>query len=353
MTTEKCPICEAIVLRYQFIDTTEYFDCPICGKLILPLGAKSHIDVAIHNDTLSRRKVSDKEKNIRRAILKHHILKITSSNEEKYHPITLQLINSILNDNPKLPTPVEQINNLILFIGNSINTIDETVEESNVEKLLSLIGCSDDNNLSKILNIAKEENFINFSSWEAYYLSLTLKGWNYYEDLKKTSLHSNMAFLALQFKSDYITEALRQAIKEAVAETGFKLEMITDNQQAGSIDNNLRLKIKNSRFVIADMSDHNNGAYWEAGYAEGLGKTVIYICNQDQFEKIEKKHKEKDTQTVQEQEEFTRTGVHFDTNHHLHLIYSADDKSSNNIKSFLAKLKDTIRISIPDAKQEN
>jgi nucleoside 2-deoxyribosyltransferase len=26
------------------------------------------------------------------------------------------------------------------------------------------------------------------------------------------------------------------------------------------------------------LSDSNAGAYWEAGFAEGLGKPVIYIC---------------------------------------------------------------------------
>jgi nucleoside 2-deoxyribosyltransferase len=30
--------------------------------------------------------------------------------------------------------------------------------------------------------------------------------------------------------------------------------------------------------VVADLSNQNNGAYWEAGFAEGLGKPVIYIC---------------------------------------------------------------------------
>jgi nucleoside 2-deoxyribosyltransferase len=28
----------------------------------------------------------------------------------------------------------------------------------------------------------------------------------------------------------------------------------------------------------ADLSDDNSGAYWEAGFAEGLGKPVIYLC---------------------------------------------------------------------------
>jgi len=38
-------------------------------------------------------------------------------------------------------------------------------------------------------------------------------------------------------------------------------------------------EIRRCRFLIADLSDDNAGAYWEAGFAEGLGKPVIYICS--------------------------------------------------------------------------
>jgi nucleoside 2-deoxyribosyltransferase len=49
-------------------------------------------------------------------------------------------------------------------------------------------------------------------------------------------------------------------------------------QRAGLIDAVIEDEIRRCRFVIADLSDKNDGAYWEAGLAEGLGKPVIYIC---------------------------------------------------------------------------
>ena len=42
-------------------------------------------------------------------------------------------------------------------------------------------------------------------------------------------------------------------------------------------------EIKNSRFVVAELSQHNNGAYYEAGYALGLGKEVIHICSEKEL----------------------------------------------------------------------
>ena len=36
--------------------------------------------------------------------------------------------------------------------------------------------------------------------------------------------------------------------------------------------------------MISDLSHGNYGAYWEAGFAEGLGKAVIYTCERTIFE---------------------------------------------------------------------
>jgi nucleoside 2-deoxyribosyltransferase len=66
-------------------------------------------------------------------------------------------------------------------------------------------------------------------------------------------------------------------------------------QRAGLVDAVIEDEIRRCRFLIADLSDDNAGAYWEAGFAEGLGKPVIYIC----CEKIEGAPKQ----------------THFDANH--------------------------------------
>ena len=49
------------------------------------------------------------------------------------------------------------------------------------------------------------------------------------------------------------------------------------------IDDRLRVEIQSARFLIADLTHENRGAFWEAGYAEGLGKPVIYTCEESVF----------------------------------------------------------------------
>ena len=39
--------------------------------------------------------------------------------------------------------------------------------------------------------------------------------------------------------------------------------------------------IRDSKFVVVDLSHQNNGAYFEEGYAMGLGKPVIQLCQKN------------------------------------------------------------------------
>ena len=114
----------------------------------------------------------------------------------------------------------------------------------------------------------------------------------------------------------------RDHFKAAVGATGFDLKRLDEGQPAGLIDDRLRVEIRQSRFLIADLSHHNKGAYWEAGYAEGLGKPVIYTCEKEKFDSPQK--------------------THFDTNHHLTVVW---DKNEPEQAGDL--LKATIRATLP------
>ena len=100
-------------------------------------------------------------------------------------------------------------------------------------------------------------------------------------------------------------DVVKPTVKEA---TGYDLVDLSDLSKAGLIDNLIVTQIRDSRFVIADLTDDNRGAYWEAGYAEGLGKPVIYICKKEKFD--------------------DGKGTHFDTNHYTTVLWSTNDKDA-------------------------
>jgi len=147
-----------------------------------------------------------------------------------------------------------------------------------------------------------------------------MKGWQRYEALKRAESESRTAFMAMKF-DDEMDRVVANCFKPAVAKTGFELRLLTDRQPAGSIDDQLRVALRTSRFVIADLTHANNGAYWEAGFAEGLGRPVIYTCRRKEWEEAK---------------------THFDTNHLNTIIWDP-----GNLDDATNHLTATIRATLP------
>jgi hypothetical protein len=105
---------------------------------------------------------------------------------------------------------------------------------------------------------------------------ITPSGWNRIEELQRAHVASRYAFFARKFANVELDTLYRDCLRRAVADTGFELRTVT--QKAGHIDAIIEDEIRRCRFLVADLSDSNAGAYWEAGLAEGLGKPVVYIC---------------------------------------------------------------------------
>jgi nucleoside 2-deoxyribosyltransferase len=81
-----------------------------------------------------------------------------------------------------------------------------------------------------------------------------------------------------------LLEACEKAIKPACSACGFEAFLTLDNEYNASITDEIVASIKRSLFVIADLTYDNNGAYYEAGFAKGLGREVMFCCKQDWFD---------------------------------------------------------------------
>jgi hypothetical protein len=235
--------------------------------------------------------------------------------------------------NERLPTPIEQVNTLLELIGDRQPYADRYAS-FNPAVLAGALGTGDDSTRNEtsgvdyVLKHAQTSGWLNTgpSSHSAEIgMRLTFSGWSRYDEIKHTLSTSHTAFMAMKFGDTALNKIYSECFKEAVQRTGFELRRLDEKQPAGLIDNQLRVAIRASRFLIADLTYGNQGAYWEAGFAEGLGKPVIYTC--------EKKH-------------FETVRTHFDANHHLTIRWSVDDYASA-----ADELAATIRNTLPsDAK---
>jgi hypothetical protein len=194
------------------------------------------------------------------------------------------MLEAFLKDR-KFATVTEASDNLIRLMGDTLAGMPGRIAHFEWVEVAAIIGVRDGDDVFFIGNQLEFGGEIEYQQkpvreqwthpgyqWSAY---LTLSGWKRYYDLMRSQTSSNFAFFARQFNNpdlDVVTECL----KKAVAETGFELRTVS--QKAGLIDAIIEDEIRRCKFLLADLSDDNAGAYWEAGFAEGLGKPVIYVC---------------------------------------------------------------------------
>jgi len=261
-----------------------------------------------------------------RALASHLIRKLQGGRRPH---LTIDFFRSLAA--PSLPTPAEASDNLLLWFAeradgnlgkfNPINYEDQALQAS--------IGVISSTDLVYITEALMKQGLIEGTPGiHNVGMRLTPTGWLRVEELKRAHVASNYAFFARKFDNPELDRVFNECLLPAVAATGYELR--TAPQRAGLIDAVIEDEIRRCRFLIADLSDDNAGAYWEAGFAEGLGKDVIYICRATEGS-LEKK-------------------THFDTNHRQTVRWG----KPYSLEETATKLKAVIRNTLlGDAKQED
>lgn len=226
----------------------------------------------------------------------------------------------------KFINPLDQRINIIRYIGDKVTEKGGTIN-FHISDITRLNGEADEILSHSLIEELEKRGEIIFArplTMGGGYddVNLSLEGWKIYETEKRGMVAGNYGFIAMQFNDSELETFVQDVVKPTVEKTGFSLVDVRDVARAGIIDNIIRNQIRAARFVIADLTHDNNGAYWEAGYAEGLGKPVIYICEKAKFE-------EKRT--------------HFDTNHCTTVLWSRD-----NDDGFSKELTATLRLSLEE-----
>jgi nucleoside 2-deoxyribosyltransferase len=307
--SENCFICKS-ELKEKPVDPDDGqpYDCPRCGLYLM----SSNTEKQFRGYSLNEDEI---------AVLSYGVRRMQK--QKSLPPLNMDIIQAILKNS--LPSITEQANNLILWYGNSFSP--GKMVGAFYSTLQSIIGAKTPQGVHLIIehlisggllfgSLSRETNPISAK------FKLTVEGWQYFEDLKRGSIGSRKAFMAMEYGDEQLDMIFENYFKLAVKDAGFDLIRLDENPQAGLIDDRLRVEIQTSRFLVSDLTHENAGAYWEAGFAEGLGKPVIYTCEEEKFKKAK---------------------THFDTNHHLTVPWDKD-----NPQEAVELLKATIRATLPN-----
>lgn len=139
----------------------------------------------------------------------------------------------------------------------------------------------------------------------------TRKAFDRYSELQKTGPMSQQAFVAMAFAPEYDAVWL-SVIKPGILAAGYRPFRVDQKEHADKVDDLIIAEIRRSRFLVADFSGQRGGVYFEAGFAHGLARPVIWMCRDDEKDKL-----------------------HFDTRQYNHILYldhaDAQSKLRNRI----------------------
>lgn len=135
-------------------------------------------------------------------------------------------------------------------------------------------------------------------------------------------------FVSMSFSDN--TRQTREALRDAIIDAKFSPEFIDEIIHNKQIVPEMFRLIRESRFLILEISDPNYGAYYEAGYALGLGKEVIICCNKEVF------NRKYETEEEQKYAKYLRP--HFDIAQKQILVWDDYDDLRKKLTEWIKEL---------------
>ena len=145
-------------------------------------------------------------------------------------------------------------------------------------------------------------------------VAITADGWDYLEQLERHIEDRTQAFVAMSFSED-LKSIWEGPIYRAIKKAGYKPYRVDAEPHSDRIDVKIISEIKNSRFVVADVTEQKRGVYFEAGYAQGLGLPVIWCVRKDDLD-----------------------NVHFDTRQYNHIVWETADDLETQLYDFICAI---------------
>ncbi|MBI2998711.1 MAG: hypothetical protein HYY46_09730 [Deltaproteobacteria bacterium] len=148
---------------------------------------------------------------------------------------------------------------------------------------------------------------------------LTPKTWERFEEAATGQGTPGKCFIAMSF-DESLNEAYDQglylALKNDCKMEPVRIDRVHHNEK---ICDKIVAEIRACQFIVADVTLQRAGVYFEAGFAMGLGRPVIWTCREDDLD-----------------------NVHFDTRQYNHIVW----KEPGGLRTQLA---DRIKATIPGA----
>ena len=297
--TISCPVCRSTTPCHADYDRLlSFYRCPACG--MYQLGAywqeRSHFDLnhlaafLVHNaydasNNFEQRYYTTASKEVCEELQKEgrgNPVHMDSETVEAWYPKSFaekidQILLYLHKQAPHIGQTVQfapQKLYSVLFIdrydlenGQQVNREDEAIEN----EARYIISCLIQQGL------IADGGKLPFAAAQKF--RITPRGYARIDEIQRYTANGKNVLVAMQFGDE--TTPLREAIRLGIHNAGYLAVFIDEVQHNDFITPELLKYIRDSKFVVVDLTHKNNGAYFEEGYAMGVGKPVIQLCQEE------------------------------------------------------------------------
>lgn len=306
-----CPACGSQAEQYNYGDGFVFFDCPVCGRFELSDPEEncmldrnhlaSYLVYHCYQYTNANGKSEYRYNTVRdKAWCDRYRKEFEQGNNCYGRPVHMDA-DMVENWYPK--TFAERVDRILLYLAAHTEHIGQTLilAENHAWSVLFIDRQYQDDRMYSptqgqwlerncnecadeagyMLHFLQDKKYIKYTRYtgSGFHILLTPDGYARVDELQKNTSQGRQVLVAMKFGDDTIP--LREAIRKGVADAGYIAIFIDEVQHNDFITPELLKHIKDSKFVVADLTHQNNGAYFEEGYAMGLGKPVIQLCKKD------------------------------------------------------------------------
>ena len=297
METRACPLCKNEGAHYEEVGDRNIdrnlwgksWECEYCGHFV----THESVICEIEEDY-------DDQRHRITAAIRHH-----SSPDRPVSIMSDEELRRLVECVPSQVSIFEQLDRLLLVIADRTTMFGDKVPLLATD--YPLVFARDNEELGRLAGALAELTRVEIPL--AYHeVVLTLTGWERVEELRQSLPDSRRVFVAMSFRDD-LTALYENGIKLGVEDSRYFQAFRVDSEQHNQkIDDKIVADIRRSALVVADVTHQSQGVYYEAGYAAGLGRQVIWMCRENEIKK-----------------------AHFDTRQFNHILWNTPEEAREKL----------------------
>jgi nucleoside 2-deoxyribosyltransferase len=332
----RCPICErpqVISDRIPYAPDTIRYECTKCGAFF----------VNVLFDQIDSLGLTQEKRCLLSGIIR------TATDQHGRFGTTIDSDNyeQIIESSGAARSVDEQIEALLLAIAEKSRYIGEATPPEPVEVWVARAYLPTDSHLDSLVEELHERGWLTHGKDAGgVRYRLFLSGWEKVREFRKAHGEGNQAFVAMWFHPD-MDPIFDQGIAPALRKTGYRPYRVDKEAHHDRIDNRIVAQIRRSRILIADVTGERGGVYYEAGLAEGLGKPVIWCCNESWQTRLPEAVKPWSTENPRCRTYTWKERIHFDTRQFPHILWT----NADDLRTQLIERIEALGLALPNVRE--